>query len=259
MGYVRAKKNLGQHFLKDLNIAKKIVAGLKAENISKVLEIGPGMGVLTQFLLEETRYETSVVEIDTESVAYLKENFPGLSDRIIGEDFLKYNLSNLFKEQFAIIGNFPYNISSQIFFKVLAHRDQIPEVVGMIQKEVAERMCSCPGNKTYGILSVLMQAFYKIEYLFTVSEKVFAPPPKVKSAVIRMERNNRNALNCDESLFFRVVKTGFNQRRKTLRNSLKPILGDRKLAEDIMALRPEQLSVDQFIDLTNKIEHLLQD
>jgi len=259
MGYVRAKKNLGQHFLKDLNIAKKIVSGLKSTNISKVLEIGPGMGVLTQFLLEEDRFETYVVEIDTESVTYLKKNFPDLTDRIIGEDFLKYNLSNLFKEQFAIIGNFPYNISSQIFFKVLAHRDQIPEVVGMIQKEVAERMCAGPGSKTYGILSVLIQAFYKIEYLFTVSEKVFDPAPKVKSAVIRMERNNRSALSCDESLFFRVVKTGFNQRRKTLRNSLKSILGDKKLEDDIMSQRPEQLSVEQFTYLTNKIEKLLQD
>ena len=258
MGYVRAKKNLGQHFLKDLNIARKIVGGLKAENISKVLEIGPGMGVLTQFLLEESKFETHVVEIDTESVAYLKENYPGLSDRIIGEDFLKYDLSELFSEHFAVIGNFPYNISSQIFFKILEHRDQIPEVVGMIQKEVAERMCANPGNKTYGILSVLMQAFYNIDYLFTVSEKVFDPPPKVKSAVIRMERNTTSNLECDESLFFRVVKAGFNQRRKTLRNSLKSVLGDRKLEDDLMSKRPEQLSVEQFVYLTNKIEELLK-
>ncbi|WP_321280206.1 16S rRNA (adenine(1518)-N(6)/adenine(1519)-N(6))-dimethyltransferase RsmA [Marinifilum fragile] len=257
MGYVRAKKNLGQHFLKDLNIAKKIVAGLKADNVSKILEIGPGMGVLTQYLLQNDAFETHVVEIDTESVAYLKENYPNLSDRIIGEDFLKYDLSKIFNESFAVIGNFPYNISSQIFFKILEHRDQIPEVVGMIQKEVAERMSAVPGNKTYGILSVLMQAFYDIEYLFTVSEKVFDPPPKVKSAVIRMVRNTTSNLECDEKLFFRVVKTGFNQRRKTLRNSLKSILGEYKLEDDLMAKRPEQLSIEQFVYLTNKIQELL--
>jgi 16S rRNA (adenine1518-N6/adenine1519-N6)-dimethyltransferase len=257
MGYVRAKKNLGQHFLKDLNIAKKIVAGLKADKVSKVLEIGPGMGVLTRYLLQDEKFETHVVEIDTESVAYLKENYPNLSDRIIGEDFLKYDLSLLFAEPFAVIGNFPYNISSQIFFKILEYRDQIPEVVGMIQKEVAERMSAVPGNKTYGILSVLMQAFYDIEYLFTVSEKVFDPPPKVKSAVIRMARNTTSNLECDEKLFFRVVKTGFNQRRKTLRNSLKSILGENKLEDELMAKRPEQLSVNQFVYLTNKIQELL--
>ncbi|PXY00803.1 16S rRNA (adenine(1518)-N(6)/adenine(1519)-N(6))-dimethyltransferase [Marinifilum breve] len=257
MGYVRAKKNLGQHFLKDLNIAKKIVAGLKADNVSKVLEIGPGMGVLTQYLLQDDKFETHVVEIDTESVAYLKENYPNLSDRIIGEDFLKYDLSKIFNESFAVIGNFPYNISSQIFFKILEHRDQVPEVVGMIQKEVAERMSAVPGNKTYGILSVLMQAFYDIEYLFTVSEKVFDPPPKVKSAVIRMARNTTSNLECDEKLFFRVVKTGFNQRRKTLRNSLKSILGEHKLDDELMAKRPEQLSIEQFVYLTNKIQELL--
>lgn len=257
MGYVRAKKNLGQHFLKDLNIAKKIVAGLKADNVSKVLEIGPGMGVLTQYLLQKDAFETLVVEIDTESVAYLKENYPNLSDRIIGEDFLKYDLSKIFNESFAVIGNFPYNISSQIFFKILEHRDQVPEVVGMIQKEVAERMSAVPGNKTYGILSVLMQAFYDIEYLFTVSEKVFDPPPKVKSAVIRMTRNTTSDLECDEKLFFRVVKTGFNQRRKTLRNSLKSILGEHKLEDELMAKRPEQLSIEQFVYLTNKIQELL--
>jgi 16S rRNA (adenine1518-N6/adenine1519-N6)-dimethyltransferase len=257
MGYVRAKKNLGQHFLRDLNIAKKIVAGLKAENISKVLEIGPGMGVLTQFLLQDKNFETHVVEIDTESVAYLKEHYPELEERIIGEDFLKYDLSRIFNEQFAIIGNFPYNISSQIFFKVLEHRDQVPEVVGMIQKEVAERMCADSGNKTYGILSVLMQAFYDIEYLFTVSENVFDPPPKVKSAVIRMSRNTTTKLECNETLFFRVVKAGFNQRRKTLRNSLKSVLGDRKLEDELMSKRPEQLTIQQFIYLTNKVEELL--
>ncbi|NOU58799.1 16S rRNA (adenine(1518)-N(6)/adenine(1519)-N(6))-dimethyltransferase RsmA [Marinifilum caeruleilacunae] len=257
MGYVRAKKNLGQHFLKDLNIAKKIVAGMQADKVSKVLEIGPGMGVLTQYLLQNNNFQTHVVEIDTESVAYLQENYPELSDRIIGEDFLKYDLASLFDEPFAVIGNFPYNISSQIFFKILEHRDQIPEVVGMIQKEVAERMSAVPGNKTYGILSVLMQAFYDIEYLFTVSEKVFDPPPKVKSAVIRMVRNTTSNLECDEKLFFRVVKTGFNQRRKTLRNSLKPVLGEHKLEDEIMSKRPEQLSIEEFVNLTNKIQELL--
>jgi len=257
MGYVRAKKNLGQHFLRDLNIAKKIVAGMEATNVTKVLEIGPGMGVLTQYLLQNDNFETHVVEIDTESVAYLKENFPQLSDRIIGEDFLKYDLKSLFKEPFAVIGNFPYNISSQIFFKVLEHRDQIPEVVGMIQKEVAERMSAVPGNKTFGILSVLMQAFYDIEYLFTVSENVFDPPPKVKSAVIRMKRNTTSNLECDEKLFFRVVKAGFNQRRKTLRNSLKAVLGDQKLDDELMSKRPEQLSVQEFVYLTLKVQELL--
>jgi len=257
MGHVRAKKNLGQHFLKDLNIAKKIVDSLQADQINKVLEIGPGMGVLTQYLLQNKSFETHVVEIDTESVAYLKENYPELDGRIIGEDFLKYDLSKLFNESFAIIGNFPYNISSQIFFRVLDYRDQIPEVVCMIQKEVAERMSAEPGCKAYGILSVLMQAFYDIDYLFTVSENVFNPPPKVKSAVIRMSRNTTKDLKCNESLFFRVVKTGFNQRRKTLRNSLKSLLGDRKLDDEIMGQRPEQLSVQEFTELTNKIETLL--
>ncbi len=254
MQYVRAKKNLGQHFLKDLNIAKKIVDSLTAVDVSHVLEIGPGMGVLTQYLLQKDEFTTHVVEIDTDSVAYLQEHFPQLSERIIGEDFLKHDLSLLFSVPFAVIGNFPYNISSQIFFKVLDYRNQIPEVVGMIQKEVAERMSAVPGNKTYGILSVLMQAFYDIEYLFTVSEKVFDPPPKVKSAVIRMVRNKTQDLGCNEKLFFRVVKTGFNQRRKTLRNSLKSILGEHKLDNELMAKRPEQLSVEQFVELTNKIE-----
>jgi 16S rRNA (adenine1518-N6/adenine1519-N6)-dimethyltransferase len=215
------------------------------------------MGVLTQFLLQDKNFETHVVEIDTESVAYLKEHYPELEERIIGEDFLKYDLSKIFNEQFAVIGNFPYNISSQIFFKILEHRDQVPEVVGMIQKEVAERMCADSGNKTYGILSVLMQAFYDIEYLFTVSEKVFDPPPKVKSAVIRMTRNTTSKLECNETLFFRVVKAGFNQRRKTLRNSLKSVLGDKKLEDELMSKRPEQLTIQQFIYLTNKVEELL--
>ncbi|RXQ88793.1 16S rRNA (adenine(1518)-N(6)/adenine(1519)-N(6))-dimethyltransferase RsmA [Ancylomarina salipaludis] len=257
MGYVRAKKNLGQHFLKDLNIAKKIVDSLDGEQTNKVLEIGPGMGVLTQYLLPNKNFETHVVEIDTESVAYLKEHYPELEGRIIGEDFLRFDLSKLFDEPFSVIGNFPYNISSQIFFRVLDYRDQIPEVVCMIQKEVAERMSANPGCKAYGILSVLMQAFYNIDYLFTVGEKVFDPPPKVKSAVIRMRRNTTTDLKCSEPLFFRVVKTGFNQRRKTLRNSLKSVLGELKLEDEIMSKRPEQLSVQEFVELTNKIDALL--
>ncbi len=257
MGQVRAKKRLGQHFLKDLNIAKKIVDSLDGKQINKVLEIGPGMGVLTQYLLPNKNFETHVVEIDTDSVTYLKENYPELDGRIIGEDFLKYDLSKLFDEPFSVIGNFPYNISSQIFFRVLDYRDQIPEVVCMIQKEVAERMSAKPSCKAYGILSVLMQAFYDIEYLFTVGEKVFDPPPRVKSAVIRMRRNTTSELKCSEPLFIRVVKTGFNQRRKTLRNSLKSLLGDKKLEDEIMGQRPEQLTVPEFVELTNKIEKLL--
>ncbi len=257
MGQVRAKKSLGQHFLRDLNIAKKIVDSLDCEQTNKVLEIGPGMGVLTQYLLPNKNFETYVVEIDTESVAYLKENYPELEERIIGEDFLRFDLSNLFNEPFSVIGNFPYNISSQIFFRILDYKDQIPEVVCMIQKEVAERMSAKPNCKAFGILSVLMQAFYDIEYLFTVGEKVFDPPPRVKSAVIRMRRNTTAKLDCNEQLFIRIVKTGFNQRRKTLRNSLKSLLGDKKLEDNIMGQRPEQLSVSEFVELTNKVESLL--
>lgn len=257
MGQVRAKKSLGQHFLRDLNIAKKIVDSLDCEQTNKVLEIGPGMGVLTQYLLPNKNFETYVVEIDTESVAYLKENYPELEERIIGEDFLRFDLSNLFNEPFSVIGNFPYNISSQIFFRILDYKDQIPEVVCMIQKEVAERMSAKPNCKAFGILSVLMQAFYDIEYLFTVGEKVFDPPPRVKSAVIRMRRNTTAKLDCNEQLFIRIVKAGFNQRRKTLRNSLKSLLGDKKLEDNIMGQRPEQLSVSEFVELTNKVESLL--
>lgn len=253
MTYVKAKKSLGQHFLKDQNIARKIVSGLLAENISQVLEIGPGMGVLTQYLLESTRYETHVIDIDTESIDYLKEHFPQLGPRIISGDFLEMNLKDRFPGPFAIIGNFPYNISSQIFFKVLENRDILPEVVGMVQKEVAERIAAPPGNKTYGILSVLLQAFYKIDYLFTVSEHVFAPPPKVKSAVIRLSRNDVKELGCNERLFFNVVKTSFNQRRKTLHNSLKPLMKS-GLSDEILQKRPEQLSVQEFIRLTNLVE-----
>ncbi|HEY4785728.1 MAG TPA: 16S rRNA (adenine(1518)-N(6)/adenine(1519)-N(6))-dimethyltransferase RsmA [Bacteroidales bacterium] len=253
MTYVKAKKSLGQHFLKDQNIARKIVASLQTQGISNVLEIGPGMGVLTKYLLENTTYTTHVIEIDKESIDYLGNHFPELKGRIIDGDFLAIDLRKLFNQPFAIIGNFPYNISSQIFFKILEHRNEIPEVVGMIQKEVAERIAEPPGSKTYGILSVFLQAFYNIEYLFTVSEHVFAPPPKVKSAVIRLKRNNTAELGCNERLFFTVVKTAFNQRRKTLHNSLKSLIKT-STHSDVLQKRPEQLSVGEFIQLTKWIE-----
>lgn len=251
MRLVKPKKSLGQHFLKDLQIAHRIADTLDAFKQLPVLEIGPGMGVLTQFLLENG-HDLTVVELDMESVDYLKQNFPDLKGRIIAEDFLKLDLSRLFSTPFCVIGNYPYNISSQIFFKVLDYKDQIPCCSGMIQKEVAERLASKPGKKAYGILSVLLQAWYDIEYLFTVSETVFDPPPKVKSAVIRMTRNNRTSLGCDEALFKTVVKTSFNQRRKTLRNSMKPLLGKDfpDYALPIFDKRPEQLSVEQFVELT---------
>jgi 16S rRNA (adenine1518-N6/adenine1519-N6)-dimethyltransferase len=248
---VKAKKHLGQHFLKDENIAKKIVDSLTHTGFSKVLEVGPGMGVLTKYLLSDARIETSVIDIDTESIAWLKVNFPSLEGRIISADFLEYPFEKTFSEPFAIIGNFPYNISTQILFKVLDHRNSIPEVVGMFQKEVAERLASKPGNKTYGIISVLIQAWYSIEYLFTVSEHVFQPPPKVKSAVIRLRRNASQGLGCDEALFVRVVKTAFNQRRKTLRNSLRSMIHDESiLGHPFFALRAERLSVKDFVELT---------
>jgi 16S rRNA (adenine1518-N6/adenine1519-N6)-dimethyltransferase len=247
MATVRAKKNLGQHFLKDKDIAKRIVDSLQTKNLSKVLEIGPGMGVLTQFLLQDSSFETSVVEIDRESVEYLNQHFPELKDRIISDDFLKLNLHTYFDVPFAIIGNFPYNISSQIFFKVLEYRNQIPEVVGMLQKEVAERLAAGPGSKTYGILSVFLQAYYDIEYLFTVDEDQFIPPPKVKGGVIRITRNQKEHLNCDEKLFKSIVKMAFNQRRKTMRNSLKTMITTDELkANPIFDKRPEQLGVAEF-------------
>lgn len=255
MTNVRAKKNLGQHFLTDKNIALKIVDSLQAEGIDHVLEVGPGMGVLTRFLLQKESYKTTVVEIDRESVAYLKVHFPQLEDRILSRDFLRMNLNEYFSGPFAIIGNFPYNISSQIFFKVLEYRDQIPEVVGMLQKEVAERLATGPGSKTYGILSVFLQAFYDIEYLFTVHENVFNPPPKVKSGVIRLRRNQTKALDCNEKLFFQLVKAGFGQRRKMLRSSVKSFIRDEELKQDpIFSKRPEQLSVNDFERLTRLIE-----
>ena len=256
MSKVRAKKYLGQHFLTDENIAAKIADSLSLQGYDKVLEIGPGMGVLTKYLLKKP-IETFVIEIDSESVAYLKAHFLNLSKNIIAEDFLKYDLKRHFNsEAFAVIGNFPYNISSQIVFKVLEMRDQIPEFSGMFQKEVAERICEHKGSKTYGILSVLTQAFYKAEYLFTVSEHVFNPPPKVKSGVLRLTRKEDYSLPCDERLFFKVVKTAFQQRRKTIRNSLKVFnLSDNLKEDTIFGQRPEQLNVQDFIALTQKIEN----
>jgi len=252
---VRAKKHLGQHFLKDMSIAQRIVDGLTGHRgYTKVLEIGPGMGVLTQYLLEKKEYTTYVIEIDTESVTYLKKHFEELTPRIIEGDFLKYDTREIFTEPFAIIGNFPYNISSQIFFKALQIRDEIPEIICMLQKEVAQRIASPPGNKTYGILSVLLQAFYDIDYLVSVPPGAFDPPPKVQSGVIRLRRNATANLGCNEKLFFRVVKTAFNQRRKTLKNALKPIgeFSDHPL----LTKRAEQLSVSEFVELTKLAENL---
>ena len=252
---VTPKKALGQHFLKDLNIAQRIAETIDVGGGMPVLEIGPGMGVLTQFLLQNKEIDLTCVELDSESVTYLLANFPELNGRIIEGDFLKMNLNEMYKGQFCVIGNFPYNISSQIFFKVLDHKDKIPICAGMIQKEVAERMASKPGTKAYGILSVLVQAYYDIEYLFTVHENVFDPPPKVKSAVIRMRRNETKKIDCDEDLFVKVVKTAFNQRRKMMRNSLQAMLGQGHplLADPVFMKRPEQLSVSEFVDLTNLI------
>ena len=258
---VRAKKSLGQHFLTDQAVASNIVNALSALS-GNALEIGPGMGVLTKYLLEREGIDFRVVEIDRESVTYLKEHFPSLCSiaqsadplhrhiRIYDEDFLKLDLHSLFGDKFSIIGNFPYNISSQIFFKVIENRDYVDEVVCMVQKEVAERIATQDGSKTYGILSVLLQAWYDIEYLFTVGEGAFVPPPKVKSAVIRLTRNGRTDLGCDEVLFKQVVKTSFNQRRKTLRNSLKTMNENGDDLAGFSSLRPEQLSITEFIELT---------
>lgn len=253
---VKAKKHLGQHFLRDENIAKKIADTLTLNGYKNVLEIGPGMGVLTKYLLEKD-ITTYVIEIDTESVEYLQVNYLNLAPRIIEKDFLKYDLNEVFKgEPLAIIGNFPYNISSQIVFKALEMRDQIPEFSGMFQKEVAQRICEKEGSKTYGILSVLTQAFYDAEYLFTVPPGVFNPPPKVDSGVMRLIRKENYTLPCDEKLFFKVVKQAFQQRRKTLRNSLKTFnLSDNLKANTIFGQRPEQLTVAQFIELTQWIEN----
>jgi 16S rRNA (adenine1518-N6/adenine1519-N6)-dimethyltransferase len=254
MSKVRAKKHLGQHFLKDLGIALDIAHSLSLNNYSKVLEVGPGMGVLTQFLIP-LDIETFVIEIDKESVSYLKKHYPELDNHLIEGDFLKLPLQEIFKEPIAIIGNFPYNISSQILFKAVDHKDLIPEIVGMFQKEVAERIVSPPGSRKYGIISVLLQCYYDVQYLFTVDETVFDPPPKVKSAVIRLRRNDRGKLECDEKKFIQVVKTAFGQRRKTLRNALKSLnLVDENSASQYLSLRAEQLSVEDFMNLTSCFE-----
>ncbi len=259
---VKAKKHLGQHFLTDKSIAKKIAETLQSKTYSEVLEIGPGMGILTKYLLDNTNYTTSVIEIDGESVTYLKEHFKDLATngkwRIFQQNFLKVNLQELYpNKQFAIIGNFPYNISTQIVFKTLANKEYIPEFSGMFQKEVAERIAEKAGSKKYGILSVLTQAFYNVEYLFTVPPTVFNPPPKVDSGVIRLIRKKDFTLPVDEKLFFQVVKTAFNQRRKMLRGSLKSFnLSDKLKQSELFSKRPEQLSVAEFFTLTKLIETL---
>lgn len=263
MSEVRPKKALGQHFLTDLSVSRRIADSLLAEERTDVLEVGPGMGVLTRFLLERPEIALRAVEIDRESVDYLLLHYPELNGALIEADFLRLRLENFFPGNFCVIGNFPYNISSQIFFKILDYRERVPQVVCMIQKEVAERIAEKPGSKTYGILSVLLQAWYDIEYLFTVGPGAFNPPPKVQSAVIRLRRNGRTSLPCDEVLFKTVVKTAFNQRRKTLRNSLKPLIADKASREQwdaetlsaftarpVFDLRPERLGVEEFVDLT---------
>lgn len=270
MKSVRPKKQLGQHFLTDQDIARRIADTVDACPALPILEVGPGMGVLTQYLLPKGR-PVKVVEIDTESVAYLKENMPQLGENILGDDFLRMPLDQVFGGQpFVLTGNYPYNISSQIFFRMLEYRDLIPCCTGMIQREVAQRMAAGPGSRTYGILSVLLQAWYSVEYLFTVDEHVFCPPPKVKSAVIRLTRNEVSSLPCNEVLFRRVVKTTFNQRRKTLRNNIRPLLSQidaeqrekglqpkdhtEWLAQELFQKRPEQLSVQDFISLTLSLQ-----
>ncbi|OAD91124.1 16S rRNA (adenine(1518)-N(6)/adenine(1519)-N(6))-dimethyltransferase [Aequorivita soesokkakensis] len=253
---VRAKKHLGQHFLKDETIAEKIGDTLTLKGYKNVLEIGPGMGVLTKYLIQKN-VEVIAMDLDTESIAYLEENYPDKNLKILEADFLKYDISQLFgEEQFAITGNFPYNISTQIVFKMLEWKERIPEFTGMFQKEVAQRICEKEGSKAYGILSVLAQAFYDAEYLFTVPPSVFNPPPKVDSGVLRLKRKEDFSVPCDEKMLYKVVKTAFQQRRKTLRNSLKSFNLSDKIKEDaIFGLRPEQLSVSQFIALTQKLEN----
>ena len=253
---VRAKKALGQHFLTDQSIAKAIVDSLTCDPAAprEVLEIGPGMGVLTQYLIQREDLDPMMIEIDSESVEYLLTHFNGMQGRLIEGDYLRLNISKFFPGPYRIIGNFPYNISSQIFFKILEDKDRVPEVVCMIQKEVADRIAEAPGSKTYGILSVLLQAWYDIEYLISVGPGAFCPPPKVKSAVIRLRRNSRTDLGCDEKMFKQVVKTAFNQRRKTLRNALKPLIPEGMDTTDpVFDLRAERLGVEDFVALTNNI------
>lgn len=254
MQKVKPKKQLGQHFLNDKNIAQKIIDSLDAQYADNILEVGPGMGVLTKSLLARFGDKLFAAEVDSDSVTYLQEYLPDLNNRLLHEDFLKVDLKKYLNGNVAIIGNFPYNISSQIFFKVLDNRDMVTEVVGMLQREVALRICEPPGSKAYGILSVLLQAYYDIQYLFTVSEGVFTPPPNVKSAVIRLTRNKTVKLDCNEKLFFRVVKAGFNQRRKMLRNSIKSAFKGFSAENQLLSRRPESLSVAEFVDLTNFVE-----
>jgi 16S rRNA (adenine1518-N6/adenine1519-N6)-dimethyltransferase len=256
---VRAKKHLGQHFLNDENIAKKIVDSLlEVDKDTTVMEIGPGTGVLTKYLIAELKTNFYALDVDRDSVPYLQQHYPEVADHILLQDFLEFDIKQVIKGKFNVIGNFPYNISSQILFKVLEYRNDVQFVVGMFQKEVAMRFAEKPGTKTYGIISVLLQTYYDIEYLFTVHENVFTPPPKVKSGVIRLTRNKRTSLPCNEDLFTKVVKTTFNQRRKTIRNSIRPIINipDDELPP-VFQKRPEQLSVEQFIELTQFIEHKL--
>jgi 16S rRNA (adenine1518-N6/adenine1519-N6)-dimethyltransferase len=253
MTKVYPKKKLGQHFLKDKTIAGKISSSLTGDGYSSVLEIGPGMGILTGLILRREFKDFRAIEIDNESVIYLRSHFPELKEVIHG-DFLAYDIEKNFEGKLAIIGNFPYNISSQILFRILNHRDKVVEVCCMLQKEVAERICSKPGSKVYGILSVLIQAFFTVEYLFTVSKEVFSPPPRILSGFIRLRRNATVSLGCDEKLFFRVVKASFNKRRKTLRNSVKSAFELKSFDYRDFHLRPEQLSVDQFVELTNWVE-----
>lgn len=255
--YVKPKKHLGQHFLVDKNIARKIAGSVLRQGYSNLLEIGGGTGVLTEFLLQEEGLNFYVIDVDPESVIFLQNRFPAYKKNILDRDFLNFNPKEIFKNSYGIVGNFPYNISSQIFFRILEERDSVAEVVCMLQKEVAERLVAPPGNKTYGILSVLLQAFYDVEYLFTVGEKVFHPPPNVKSGVIRLIRNTSKNLECDEKLFFRVVKQAFSTRRKTLRNALKGFRKDVEFPNlPIFQLRAEQLTVKDFVGLTNLIEAL---
>jgi len=253
MQIFKPRKSLGQHFLKDKNIARKIVGALNAEGCKSIVEIGPGTGILTEVLLENNTVPVCFVEIDDNAVKLLTEKFPDISNRLIHFNFLDLDLSLNFQPPLAIIGNLPYNISSQIFFKILDNRNIVKEVVCMVQKEVAQRISSLPGNKNYGILSVLLQSYYNIEYLFTVKPEVFYPPPKVNSGVIRLMRNGINHLSCNETLFFRVVKTAFNQRRKILKNSLKTLLAENVSADPILMKRPEQLSIDDFVYITHNL------
>lgn len=254
---VRAKKHLGQHFLKDKNICRRIAEQFTHhQGVKTAIEIGPGMGALTEFLLHDEQTELFVLDVDSESIDYLKVHYPQLGERIVFGDFLKLDPAKIVgNKPFAVLGNFPYNISSQILFKCIEYKDTIPEIMGMFQKEVAERVAEKPGSKTYGILSVLLQAYYDIEYCFTVDEHVFDPPPKVKSGVIRCTRNNREKLPCDEKLFKQVVKMAFNQRRKTIRNSIKALLPEQYEENPMLQLRPERLGVEEFIELTSWIEN----